>query len=162
MTAWKELGGTLEAFNALRPEGTATNSGRWTKVDRPMPALSGWEFQGRITFVNVWATWCGPCQAELPFVQKLHDLLKDRKDVAVLALNIDENPGLAESYMKQHGFSFTVKLARDFVEREMKVDEIPRNWIVDKKRVLRLERGPGLSDGFVSEVQAAIQQISLE
>ena len=36
------------------------------------------DLAGRATLINVWATWCGPCQAELPHIEKLHQMTKER------------------------------------------------------------------------------------
>lgn len=65
-------------------------------------------------------------------------MFRGRKDVAVITLNIDENSGLVEPYMKQRGFRFAVEFAREIVERDLKVETIPRNWIIDRKGVIRL------------------------
>jgi cytochrome c-type biogenesis protein len=48
--------------------------------------------QGRSVLINVWATWCGPCNAELPHLQKLYEALKDRPDLQILTFNVDEAP----------------------------------------------------------------------
>jgi thiol-disulfide isomerase/thioredoxin len=48
------------------------------------------DLQGRAAIVVVWARWCGACLPELPYVQKLHERLKDRKDALVLSMNIDD------------------------------------------------------------------------
>jgi thiol-disulfide isomerase/thioredoxin len=138
LTIWKEIGGSEEGFASLRAVAVKSEDTKWKVVQRIMPPLQRVRFEGKTTFVNVWATWCGPCQAELPQVQRLHDMFRGRKDVAVITLNIDENSGLVEPYMKQRGFRFAVEFAREIVERDLKVETIPRNWIIDRKGVIRL------------------------
>src|ERR1017187_5235504 len=49
--------------------------------------------EGRAVLINVWATWCGPCQRELPHMEKLYRKLKDRSDLQILTLTIDEDLG---------------------------------------------------------------------
>ncbi len=121
---WGELGGTNEAWSFLianspvppkapTPGKTtvsvASQFAAWQNVGKALnemnlhdPAGKTWtlaNFQGRMTFVTVWATWCDPCREELPSVQKLYDLTKTSKDVQVITLNIDEDPGLVDPFL---------------------------------------------------------------
>jgi thiol-disulfide isomerase/thioredoxin len=158
---WTSLGGSPEGFAAYRLEDRDAAGSRWRAIGTAMPdtpLLAG--LSGKTTFINVWATWCGPCQAELPFVQRIFESLRGRPNVRVLTLNIDDNPGVIEGYMKQHNFTFPVIAARDYVEEQLKVDGIPRNWIVDAERVLRLERQAGVSESFVQDVLAQVARIA--
>jgi thiol-disulfide isomerase/thioredoxin len=158
-TTWKAAGGSPEALSQVQAPNPQAS--RWTTVDRPMPALDAMKpLAGKTVFLNVWATWCGPCQAELPFVERIFRALAGRDDVRVVTLNMDENPGLVEPYIKQRGFTFPVILARDYLEGPMKVESIPRNWIVDAKGMLRLERQGGADDTFVTDVLAAVDRIA--
>ncbi len=150
---WKELGGTDEAWND-RPPGKsvleAKEAGDWKKPEKPMPAfaledLEGktWklaQFEGKAVFINVWATWCGPCVAEHPAVQKLYDKLKDRSEVALLTFNVDFQAGEIVPYMKKNGYTFPVLLAQSFVRDMLDGISIPRIWLLDAKGVLRLEQ----------------------
>jgi thiol-disulfide isomerase/thioredoxin len=117
--------------------------GRWETPTKPLPAfeltdLSGqtWtlkQLEGKALLINLWATWCGPCRAELPYVQKLYEQTKDRADVQVLTFNIDEEVGLVEPYMREHGFTFPVLLAYQLVHGFLGPIGIPQNWLVDPK-----------------------------
>jgi thiol-disulfide isomerase/thioredoxin len=158
---WASLGGSPEGFAAYRVETQDADGSRWRTIGTRMPDSSLLDgLSGKTTFINVWATWCGPCQAELPFVQRIFESLRDRPNVRVLTLNIDDNPGVIEGYMKQHGFTFPVIAAREYVEGQLKVDGIPRNWIVDAGGILRVERLAGVSESFVQDVLAQVARIA--
>jgi len=168
--AWKKLGGTADGWLAYNPDAVPGQAeAKWREVGAKMPAFSledsagrpvrAADFNGKTIFINVWATWCGPCQGELPWVQKLYDTMKDRTDVAVLTFNIDENPGLIAQYMQEHSFTFPVILAHVFVDSTMKVEAIPRNWIVDRQGTLRFERQAGFDETFVKDTVEAIARV---
>src|SRR5208283_217665 len=119
---WKELGGTETAWAVWSkpPAGKAEElaEGRWEKTKKEIPAfeladLSGktWrlkELGGKTLLINLWATWCGPCNAELPRLQNFYEKVKGRSDVQVLTFNIDEDLGLVAPYLKDKGYTFPV------------------------------------------------------
>jgi thiol-disulfide isomerase/thioredoxin len=119
---WKETGGTEVAWEVWRKPSAGKvqelAEGRWEKPVKPMPAfemgdLSGktWRIknlEGKAVLINVWATWCGPCQAELPKLEKLYQQMKDRSDFQILTFNIDSDLGLVAPFVKDKGFTFPV------------------------------------------------------
>jgi len=143
---WKQLGGTDQGWNAYLARNEASKSklgtaevATWDKKNSVLPEfeltdLAGrkWslaDLKGKVAFINLWATWCGPCRAELPYVDKLREQLKDRKDILVLTLNTDEEVGLVEPYMKENKFNFSVILGQAYADSQG-VNSIPRNWVV--------------------------------
>ncbi len=153
LALWLSLGGTAAGWEAtvgrtaVKPP--ADEAAAWQRLARDLPDfvledVAGRkvrlaDLQGKTTFVNVWATWCGPCREELPQVQELYRALKDRKDVAIMTLNADENPAVVKPFLDRVGYTFPTLLASDYVFKTLEVNGIPRNWIVDKTGVIRLE-----------------------
>ncbi len=143
---WKELGGTTEGWQALSgslnarsasPRGPQTNRSvpDFTVADRTSKTWTLANLKGKTTLINVWATWCGPCLVELPQIQKLFDQVKNRQDIQVITLNVDENPGLVEPFLKQNNYTFPSLFARSFVEDFAG----PTTWISDATATIRLE-----------------------
>lgn len=171
---WKELGGTDQGWQAYlaRTEspknklGTAEVSS-WDSKKTDMPAfeltdLDGrkWtpaDLKGKVAFINLWATWCGPCRLELPYVQKLREQMKDKKDVLVLTLNTDEEVGMVEPFMKQNKYTFPVLLGQAYAERQG-VNSIPRNWIVSSEGKIMFE-GIGFGNNGEEWMKKAVQMI---
>jgi thiol-disulfide isomerase/thioredoxin/tetratricopeptide (TPR) repeat protein len=151
---WRSLGGTEEGWLAwvtehAPPTSAGTGEIAWEKPDKPLPDFNlsdlagrSWrlpDLKGKVTFVNVWTTFCGPCRAELPFVEKLYQQMKEGQDVLVLTLNGDENPGLIEPFMRQNKYTFPVLPALSYLEHLDSTLAFPQNWIVDRNGVLRME-----------------------
>jgi len=144
---WKELGGTDQGWKAYLARNevsksklaAAAEAAAWDSKNTALPEfdltdLEGrkWslaDLKGKVAFINFWATWCGPCKAELPYVQKLREQLKDRKDVVVLTLNTDEEVGKVEPFMKENKFNFPVLLGQAYADSQG-INSIPRNWVV--------------------------------
>lgn len=142
---WKELGGSDTAWEFWvkpLPRGQELTEGRWEKAAKPLPSfelsdLTGkiWrlkELQGKVLLINFWATWCGPCQVELPRFQNLYQMTKNRDDILVLSFNMDEDPGVVGPFLKEHGYEFPVLLAHN-VLLDVLSEGIPQNWIVNSK-----------------------------
>ena len=144
---WKELGGTREGLQALKEQMSSASSdevGSSTEWEQSKIALPDFEItdtdgrlwklqdlKGKKTLVNLWATWCGPCKPALPFVQEMHEDLRERADIQVISLNLDANPGVIEPFMEENGYTFPVLPATAFVEKLIPLLSLPRNWIVD-------------------------------
>ena len=176
--AWSDAGGSAEGWQSLSDGLAGSGSApavdrtalRWKEMEKALPegfelaSLSGesWgraDFEGRTVFVNLWATWCGPCRKELPEVEKLHELTRDRDDVRVVTFNIDANPGAALRYAEEEGFTFPVLLASDLVDAMGGVSGIPRSWIVDSSATVRREQlGFGEAEGWVDEVVELLER----
>jgi thiol-disulfide isomerase/thioredoxin len=152
---WKELGGTDEGWKAHLARNEAAKgatevaeAATWDVKNQALPDFAltdlqgkAWklaDLKGKVAFINFWATWCGPCKMELPYVQKLSDQMKDRKDVLILTLNIDDELGLVDPFMKENKYSFTVIPAEAYAQG-LGVYSIPRNWVVSVDGVLTFE-----------------------
>jgi thiol-disulfide isomerase/thioredoxin len=172
---WKELGGTPETWQAWLDglKATAGNSG-WSAKNRPLPGFNlkdltgkSWtlsSMRGKVTLMNVWATWCGPCRAELPFVQKLHDQLKDRDDIQVITLNMDENIGLLQPFLTERQFTFPVLPARYFVDNFAGFLPVPTSWISDPNGSVKFEflGFGGNGEDWIRQTLAQMERVRIQ
>ena len=143
--AFLKTGGTERAFVlwSQPPGDQQLAEGRWEKPTKMLPdfdlaELSGknWrlkQLEGKAVLINIWATWCGPCNAELPHLQKLYEQTKDRPDVQVISFNVDEELGLVDPFMKEKGFTFPALAAFKLFRGTLDGYGIPQNWLVDPK-----------------------------
>ena len=87
--------------------------------------------KGKATFINFWATWCGPCRGEHPAIQALYEKVKDRKNLQVLTLSVDEDPETVKAYMKEKGYTFPVIHATELADRLFPFVGLPTNLLVN-------------------------------
>lgn len=171
---WKELGGTDEGWKAYlarnevaKAKPSSAEVATWDSKNIALPEfeltdLEGrkWthaDLKGKVALINFWATWCGPCQRELPYLQKLREQLKDRKDVVILTLNTDEEVGKVEPFMKEKKFTFPVLLGQSYADSQG-INSIPRNWLVSVDGKLMFE-GIGFGDDGEEWIKRALQLI---
>jgi len=128
LALWKEMGGTDDAFKLWssleqpKKPTAVSDASPWAETNKPLTALNApdangrtWtvaDLKGKTNLITVWATWCAPCRAELPAVQKLFDQVKDRRDVQTISISVDENPGVIAPFLKENHYTFPVIFAR--------------------------------------------------
>jgi peroxiredoxin len=91
------------------------------------------DFRGQVLLVNLWATWCTPCEAEMPEIQRLYDALKP-EGLRVLAVSEDEQgTDVVQKWVAQHKLTFDV-----LHDRSMKVEDLyhavglPESFVIDR------------------------------
>ncbi len=107
-------------------------------VDFELQELSGAsrrlsDFNGRVVFLNFWATWCGPCRMEMPSMQRLYERLK-RKGLEIVAVNLQEDRGSVQRFVDELGLNFPVLLdTTGRVGATYGARSIPTTYIVDRE-----------------------------
>jgi len=86
-------------------------------IDFELPDLSGKKvslssLKGQVVFLNFWATWCPPCRAEMPSMERLHKRFKD-KGLVILAVNLQEEAKTVRKFVAANKLSFPVLLDSD-------------------------------------------------
>jgi len=90
------------------------------------------DFEGRPVLINFWATWCGPCAYEMPYLQEVHDGWSD-KEVVLLIINIGESSSTVEKFMQEHNLSFPVLLdTKKIVAQKYNISAIPTTFFISK------------------------------
>jgi peroxiredoxin/outer membrane lipoprotein-sorting protein len=132
------MGNAKQVESLTRPN--ATSASPW--LGKPAPDFTltdldgiNWtlsSLKGRVVLVNFWATWCGPCKMELPYVEKLYEEFQG-KGLVVLAIS-NENPEKIRRYMKAARYEFPALLDTQFEAwGAYRVTAIPSTLIVDRQ-----------------------------
>lgn len=92
------------------------------------------DLRGRVVTVNFWATWCPPCVAEMPAIQRMRDML-DGEGVSVLAVNAGESAEDIRSFVRDFDPALTFPLLRDpngDTFARWRVLGLPHTFVVDR------------------------------
>lgn len=94
------------------------------------------DFKGKKVFLNFWATWCPPCKAEMPDIEKYYQETKD-SDVVILAVNVGDDKKTVESFIKDKGYNFKVLLdTTGEVSQMYRVTGIPTSYFINTEGYL--------------------------
>lgn len=94
------------------------------------------QLSGKPTLINFWATYCGPCIAEMPQLSQLKEKYKDKMNF----ISITENRIIEDhlvNFLKDKNFNFLVLENGQSYKNELKLQALPRNLFLDKDGVLR-------------------------
>ncbi len=91
--------------------------------------------RGKVVFLNIWATWCGPRREEMPSLETLYDEFKNNKNFVILAVSQDTKGRQAVlPYIQKHGYHFEVLLdPKNKVGDAYNVSGVPETFIIDRQ-----------------------------
>lgn len=130
---------------------TLLNKGDKAPQFKVQSLSGGWldseHLKGKVTLINFWATWCPPCRAEFPLLQKeIYDTIKE-KDFYILAISRGEETDTVKKFIDKNKYTFPI-----YVDKEAKVYNlfaskyIPRNFVIGKDGIIKWA-----SIGFIKE-----------
>jgi thiol-disulfide isomerase/thioredoxin len=113
-------------------------------VDVKGKAFNLADFKGKKIFVNLWASWCPPCRAEIPSIEKLYGKV-DKSKVAFVMVSLDDEFGTAVSFATKNKLTVPVYFPAEKLPALFNVEAIPTTFIFDEKGNL-LDRIDGGDD----------------
>jgi peroxiredoxin len=116
--------------------------------------------KGKVVFLNVWATWCGPCREEMPSMETLYDELKGNKDFVMLAVSQDaKGKSAVVPYVEKNGYHFKILLdPENKVGESYSVSGVPETFIIDRNGRI-VAHHMGAFDWSRPDVKEALQQL---
>ncbi len=95
-------------------------------------------YRGQIVLINFWATWCGPCEVEMPTFQSRFD--ESDSDLVVLAINPQDSHADMLDYAAELGLTFPILMDDDNATyRTYRVPGFPTSYLVDREGILRIQ-----------------------
>ena len=110
-------------------------------VDGQFAFLS--DLRGNPVLINFWASWCGPCRYEMPFIQEVYEEWS-ASGLVVLAINKGESLSTAKDFMQSYNLSFPALLdINQDVALEYNIRSIPTTFFIDKDGIIQaIKVGP--------------------
>jgi len=90
------------------------------------------DLQGKVVFMNYWATWCPPCVAEMPNIQSLYDKMKSNDNIQFVMVNLDESRNKAEKFINEEGFTFPIYRPASATPKVFQSSTIPTTFVISK------------------------------
>jgi len=90
------------------------------------------DLQGKVVFMNYWATWCPPCVAEMPNIQSLYDKMKSNDNIQFVMVNLDESRNKAEKFINEKGFTFPIYRPASATPKVFQSSTIPTTFVISK------------------------------
>ena len=116
------------------------------------------EAKGEVIVLNFWATWCPPCIAEMPGMQKLYD---DYKDKAIFIFASNERADVINGFLAKKKYQLPVYNPRASAPEALASESIPTTYIIDKKGEIVISK-TGAADWNSKKVRALIDELALE
>jgi peroxiredoxin len=146
--AWAPPEGARDQAEVAAAGGPAGADGPAAELEgKPAPAfslkdmdgkqVSLKDLKGKVVVVDMWATWCPPCRASLPHLDKLYEDVKD-KGVSVFAMNVQEDKDDVQNFIKATNLKTPVILDADgAVSQAYRASGIPQTVVIGRDGVIR-------------------------
>jgi peroxiredoxin len=123
--------GTSDKSAEVSPNAIKTKAINFKLKDLNGQELSLSDLKGKKVFLNFWATWCPPCKAEMPEIEKLYQETKD-SDLVIVAVEIGEPLDTVKPFIHNNKYNFKVLLDSDqSVATKYNITSIPTSYFID-------------------------------
>lgn len=125
------------------------------------PPVSWQELEGKVVYLDFWASWCVPCRQSFPFMSQMQRELKGQ-GLEVIAVNLDENLQDAKRFLARHPAQFTVVAdVSQQCAQQYAVKAMPSSYLIDRNGIVRKVH-LGFRPGEALEFRKAVEQVLME
>ncbi|ARD47536.1 peroxiredoxin [Sporosarcina sp. P33] len=115
------------------------------------------DYKGKIVILNFWASWCGPCKVEMPYMQKYYERNKGTANVEIIAVNMtsEERGGSSgiKKFVDEYGLTFPILLDNDGKVMDMyNIITIPNTYIIDKDGLINQKIMGPMNEEMINEL----------
>jgi thiol-disulfide isomerase/thioredoxin len=110
------------------------------------------EAKGKIVLLNFWATWCGPCRAEIPDLVDLQKRYLDKFEIIALATDEDDADEVRR-FVREAGINYRVAMTSDEIRRDYGgISALPTSFVIDAQGRI-VQKHVGLNDPAIYELE---------
>jgi peroxiredoxin len=116
------------------------------------------DYRGKVVLLNFWATWCGPCQLEIPWFVDFEKQLKSQ-GLEVIGVSMDEEGWAAvKPYIAAHNLNYRILLGNDSVTQLYGgVDSLPTTFLIDRQgRIAKVHVGLAGRNEYLDEIKSLL------
>jgi thiol-disulfide isomerase/thioredoxin len=118
------------------------------------------DLKGKVIFLNLWATWCGPCRVEMPSIQNLYNSVdKDKIAFVILSLDNEDQHGRIVQYVRDKEFSFPVYQPASPLPKQLRVTTIPTTFIISPDGKVKTKK-VGMANYDTEEMRLFLRELS--
>ncbi|WP_116125858.1 TlpA family protein disulfide reductase [Lewinella sp. IMCC34183] len=99
-------------------------------VDADGRSVDAGDLTGKVVFLNLWASWCPPCLAEMPNINALYADYAGDERVAFVLLNVEADFTKGVDYVRRHGYDFPVYHLRGNLPEELRSGTLPTTYVI--------------------------------
>ena len=152
-----------EPGQAEEPGGACPADAKPANLDFVIKDLDGKDvklssFKGKVILLNFWATWCGPCKAEIPGFVELQD--KYKKDLVVVGYDVDDTAEKARPFVAEYKMNYPVLLGlgrEDVQDAFGPIWGIPASFLISKDgKVCKRHMGIASKETFEKEIKSLL------
>lgn len=152
---WLAFACLLLLVSACRPQGSG--SGLAPGQAPPaieLPSLDGAQvslssFHGKVVLLNFWASWCAPCVAEMPELQRVHEELSP-SGFSVVAVGVEDSPENLNKVRQRYGLTFPILVDRQGVaKRAYRLAGFPETFVLNSDGKLTMVLDPDTSEPVI-------------
>jgi thiol-disulfide isomerase/thioredoxin len=117
----------------LKSEGQRKQAPNFSLKDADGNAVSLADYRGKVVLVNFWATWCGPCEAEIPWFIEFEKKYKDQ-GFAVLGVSMDDDGWKSvRPYVASHKINYRIMIGSEMVSQQFgEIESLPTSFVLDR------------------------------
>lgn len=127
----------------------------WQLIDENGLGYNFNEAKGKVVFINFWATWCPPCIAEMPSMEKLY---QDYKNDIVFLFVSNENQEIISKFKNKNAYEFVVHAAITANPKQLETSSIPRTFVIDKQGQIVIDK-TGAADWNSKSVRTLLDDL---
>ncbi len=112
----------------------------FTIADREGNRIDFANYKGKTVFLNFWATWCGPCIAEMPDINELHDVYQDNDSIEFIMIAVDDDFRKALDYVDEKEYSLPIFQLKTSLPSVYSASTIPTTYVISPRGKIVVER----------------------
>lgn len=106
-------------------------------VDSQKNRINIRELEGKVVFINFWASWCPPCRAEFPSIQTFYNEYRSEKDVVFILINMDDDLQKGLDFLNEKKYDIPTYQLASTISTEIYNGTLPTTVVLDKKGNIR-------------------------